>query len=80
MSIPAAPFCQPDPPKACANRLRAVIEGTFVIRATGWHWLDCRTPNQPWRRCPWCDGVLANPLRHPEQLLDRIFSDADDEC
>lgn len=69
--------CTPDGPRACPNRLRAVIEGVFVWRAAGWFWLDCRTPNVPWARCPWCDGGLAPSAEVARRMLHGIYDGED---
>lgn len=64
--------CRPDEPRACSHRLRAVLEGTFVWRG-GWYWLDCRTPNVPWSRCPWCDGGLAPSAEVARRILHGVY-------
>jgi len=77
--MPTSQYCQPDPPKACHHRLKAVVEGTFVLRSGGWFWLDCKTPGQPWTRCPWCDGLLISPAKASDKLWQAVM-DPDDEC
>ena len=69
--------CCADTPKACQNRVRAIAEGTFVWRASGWYWLDCRTPNLPWRLCPWCNGTLAPSAEVARRMLYGIFDGED---
>jgi len=67
--------CCADAPRACQNRLRAIVEGTFVWRHTGWYWLDCRTPNVPWTLCPWCNGRLAPSAEVIRRMVQGVFSD-----
>lgn len=79
--------CAPDRPVACAHRRRAILEGTFAydFARRGWFWRDCRTPGQPWARCPWCDGQLPPPEEVERRIIDGVTSapsewEPDAEC
>lgn len=69
------PVCRADQPIACAHRHRAVLEGTFVYCFTrrGWFWRDCRTPREPWIRCPWCDAALPSPDEVERRILNGVM-------
>ncbi len=65
------PACDPTVGTVCTPRQRAREEGTFRWdrRRRGWYWLDCRTADHPWHRCPFCDG----PLPVGGELSDRVL-------
>lgn len=55
---------------ACKARIAAVIAGRFLMsfKRGGWLWLDATHPQQPWTRCPWCDGELPTPQTVYERI------------
>lgn len=68
------PTCDADAGTVCGPRQRAREEGTFRydLRRQAWYWLDCRTPDRAWTRCPWCDQPLPPGGDVMRRALDAI--------